>query len=327
MAQRYNPAVGAMLSRPGGDFNVIADSLMKSQFLWWAADNGGPARLRRSPAQHAFTIARDFVRPDADTYHMVKYDATNGDVLWKGQSAVLLHGVHLGARSGVGDPGFSAAYRETEREGLPRRGSRGVCDWYLGPRTRGHGPLLGLPGSRHPAGAARLLGRRHRILGPARPGAVDPDGERRARYEAAGRAILTSLASRAYSLVRRHPGRASSRHVFVARREYRSRTRLWGRVLRRRACCACGVSPPTRPRSRSSRRGPPRASPQTRSTAIWDRARASRGRKSLDVRIAGTRRGRAPSGSHCVAATRQPRYCASWVSMDGRHWRTSPGRR
>ena len=45
MALRYDPVVGAMLSRAHEEFNVIIDSLMKSQLLWWAAKNGAPPEL------------------------------------------------------------------------------------------------------------------------------------------------------------------------------------------------------------------------------------------------------------------------------------------
>ena len=168
MAQLYNPAVGAMLSRPNEEFNVIIDSLMKPQFLWWAAENGGPKRYATIARAHALTIARDFVRADGSTCHICYYDEVTGalvrrearesaysvDSTWaRGQAWAIL--------------GFAAAYRETGRRAAARRGA---CGDGLVPRQRPgrHGPVLGLRSAGHPLGAARLVGRGDRRVGVAR---------------------------------------------------------------------------------------------------------------------------------------------------------------
>ena len=268
MAERYNPLVGAMLSRPNSDFNVIIDSLMKSQFLWWAADNGGPARFAEIARQHAFTIARDFVRPDGSTYHMVKYDVTNGDVLWKGQSAGYSDESTWARGQAWAILGFSAAYRET-RQQVFLDAARAVCDWYLAhvpadmvPYWDFQAPDIPLAPRDSSAAAITASGLLDLAL-------TDPDGEHRARYAAAARATLASLDSDVYSSFDTIPALLLHGTYSWHKGSTGSRTCLRGHVLRRRAA-ACAFAPDG-PRSGSSRRGPPRARPQTRSTATSNR--------------------------------------------------------
>ena len=91
MARRYQPGRGRhALSAPStfDHFNVILDSIMKLPLLYWGVENGGA--IQRGPMlahRHAVTMARDFVREDGSTYHVVNYDAGTGAVIERTTSA------------------------------------------------------------------------------------------------------------------------------------------------------------------------------------------------------------------------------------------------
>ena len=318
MAKRYDPVVGAMLSRPLGDFNVIIDSLMKSQFLWWAADNGGPARFAAIARQHAFTIARDFVRPDGSTYHMVKYDVTNGDVLWKGQSAGYSDESTWARGQAWAILGFSAAYRETGEQ-VFLDAARAVSDWYLAkvpadmvPYWDFQAPDIPLAPRDSSAAAIASSGLLDLAL-------TDPDGEHRARYAAAARATLASLASRAYSSFGTIPavllhGTYSWRGGSTDRGLAYGDTFFVDALLRLRRFAPDVAALPL-VKARASE-GIAADAIDGDLGSVW----ASRGRKSLDVRIAGTQE----VGAVRIALRRGDDRAAVLrvlVSMDGRHWR------
>jgi unsaturated chondroitin disaccharide hydrolase len=89
LARRFNPRVGALSSNwdlhPGGrSFPVIIDIMMNLDLLFWAAENGGPAEFAAIARTHAMTTARDFVRPDGGTYHVIRYDPDTGAIINRG---------------------------------------------------------------------------------------------------------------------------------------------------------------------------------------------------------------------------------------------------
>ena len=318
MARRYDPVVGAMLSRPKGDFNVIADSLMKSQFLWWAADNGAPEGFAEIARQHALTIARDFVRPDGSTYHMVKYDVTNGDVLWKGQSAGYSDDSTWARGQAWAILGFSAAYRETGEQ-VFLDAARAVCDWYLAnvpadmvPYWDFQAPDIPLAPRDSSAAAIASSGLLDLAL-------TDPDGRHRARYAAAARATLASLASHAYSSFGAIPavllhGTYSWRNGTTDRGLAYGDTFFVDALLRlRRFAPDVAALPLVKARASV---GIAASAIDGDLGSVW----ASRGRKCLDIRIAGTQE----VGAVRVALRRGDERAAVLrilVSMDGRHWR------
>ncbi|MCX6372420.1 MAG: discoidin domain-containing protein [Actinobacteria bacterium] len=196
-AQRYNSVVGAMLSRPRGDFNVIIDSLMKSQLLWWAVKNGAPAEFAEIARRHALTTARDFLRADGSTYHIVYYDALTGAVIRRGQSSGYSQDSTWARGQAWAILGFAAGYRETG-DGDLLVAARAVSDWYLAhlpadmvPYWDFQAPDIPLAARDSSAAAIAAAG----LLDLAR---VDPDAERRLRYESGARATLASLMSADY---------------------------------------------------------------------------------------------------------------------------------
>jgi unsaturated chondroitin disaccharide hydrolase len=89
LAGRFNPRVGCLVSNwdlhpTGNSVPVIVDIMMNLDLLFWAAEHGGPADWAGVARTHAMTTARDFVRPDGGTYHLVRYNPDTGRVINKG---------------------------------------------------------------------------------------------------------------------------------------------------------------------------------------------------------------------------------------------------
>jgi unsaturated chondroitin disaccharide hydrolase len=89
LARRFNPRVGALSSNwdlhpAGRSVPVVIDIMMNLDLLFWAAKNGGPPELAQMARAHAMTTARDFVRPDGGTYHVIRYDPDTGAIINRG---------------------------------------------------------------------------------------------------------------------------------------------------------------------------------------------------------------------------------------------------
>jgi unsaturated chondroitin disaccharide hydrolase len=89
LARRFNPRVGGLSSNwdlhpTGNSFPVVVDIMMNLELLFWAAEHGGPADLAAVARTHALTTARDFVRPDGGTYHIVRYSPDTGRIINRG---------------------------------------------------------------------------------------------------------------------------------------------------------------------------------------------------------------------------------------------------
>ena len=82
LATRFNPTIGCIKSWDNRkwDYPVIIDNMMNLELLFWAAENGGPSRLREIAIKHAETTIKNHFRPDGSTYHVIGYDTTNGEV-------------------------------------------------------------------------------------------------------------------------------------------------------------------------------------------------------------------------------------------------------
>jgi unsaturated chondroitin disaccharide hydrolase len=65
-------------SAPAGQVEVIVDSLMNMELLFWAAEHGGSATLAAHARSHALRLARDAMRPDGSTVHVLDYDVATG---------------------------------------------------------------------------------------------------------------------------------------------------------------------------------------------------------------------------------------------------------
>jgi unsaturated chondroitin disaccharide hydrolase len=89
LAKRYHPRIGCLSSdwdrmKIEHSVPVVIDIMMNLELLFWASENGGPAALASVARAHALTTARDFVRPDGGTYHVVRYDENSGRIINRG---------------------------------------------------------------------------------------------------------------------------------------------------------------------------------------------------------------------------------------------------
>ncbi len=114
---------------PDGFF-VNVDSLMDLHLLWWGAANGGSRAWREIARSHALTVARDLVRTDGSTCHVVLYDELSGEVLERRRGQGYSADSMWARGQAWAIDGFADAYRET-RDPRCSRPSRRVADRYL----------------------------------------------------------------------------------------------------------------------------------------------------------------------------------------------------
>jgi unsaturated chondroitin disaccharide hydrolase len=130
-AARFSPVVGAVRSRNTTDtYQVIMDDLMNIQVLYWAARHGGSPAWAQVAHTHALTVARDFIRDDGSTYHMVCYDATSGAVVQRTTSQGYSADSTWARGQAWAIYGLSEAYRDTQDPTL-LAAARRVSDYYV----------------------------------------------------------------------------------------------------------------------------------------------------------------------------------------------------
>lgn len=308
-----------MLSRPTGRFNVIVDSLSaKPQLLWWAARNGGSPELADIARRHVLTAARDFLRPDGSTYHIVYYDPGTGAVLEQGQSSGYSADSTWARGQAWAILGFAAAYRR-EPEPVFLTAARAASDWYLDHLPPDLVPYWdfgdpAIPEAPRDSSAAAIA-----ASGLLDLALLDPDPERRERYEAAARATLSSLMSKGYASLGANPA-VLLHGTYLWRAGITDRGLAYGdafflEALLRLRRLAPDSAPLALVEARAAS-GVAAAAVDGDLTTRW----SSRGRVALDVRLAGTRE----VGAVRVAIARGDRRAAKLrilVSADGRRWR------
>lgn len=121
--------------------NIIIDSMMNMELMYWAAKNGGDASLYERALKHQKTAVRDLLREDGSTFQLATYDPTTGafqhHVRWQGFSVDstwargqgwAVHGLTTGARE-TGDPALLAAARKAAEYYLSDVPEDGVAYW------------------------------------------------------------------------------------------------------------------------------------------------------------------------------------------------------
>lgn len=203
LASRWVPQVGAVRSwdGPDGQVTVIVDSLVNLELLFAGARLGGRAEWRELAVAHALTVAREHVRPDGSTTHVVRFDEATGRPVWRG----TVQGLHDGSTWARGQSwavyGFTGAWRESGDRRL-LEAARRTADWAV-EHLPGDGvpfwdydvptdPGPSLDTTRDTTAAAVLASG---LLELAR---TDPDPSRRATYAAEGLRVLRSLAGPGY---------------------------------------------------------------------------------------------------------------------------------
>jgi hypothetical protein len=78
---------------------VIMDNMMNLDLLYEAAELSGDKTYAEMATRHAEATARDHIRDDGSTYHVVAYDPNTGGILRKfaaqGERRLWCHGGRL----------------------------------------------------------------------------------------------------------------------------------------------------------------------------------------------------------------------------------------
>ena len=121
LANRYNSKIKCLSSnwdmKPvNNSYPVIIDIMMNLELLFWASENGDSAKLADYARNHAEVTARDFIRPDGSTYHIVRYDKSTGKVINKGTLQGAGDETTWARGQAWGIYGFTVAYRYTKEK-------------------------------------------------------------------------------------------------------------------------------------------------------------------------------------------------------------------
>lgn len=203
LATRYNATVGATRSwnnpsgAPASDFRVIVDNMMNLELLFWASKHGGDPGLAAKALQHALTTAREHVRADGSTFHLVIFDSATGGVKSK-QTVQGYSNTSTWARGQAwGLYGFTMAYRESNDSRMLDTARR-LADYYTDHLPADRVPYWdfqapGIPNEPRDSSAAAIA-----ASGLIELSQLDPDATRKQRYLTTARETLTSLSSPAY---------------------------------------------------------------------------------------------------------------------------------
>jgi unsaturated chondroitin disaccharide hydrolase len=173
---------------------VIVDNMMNLELLFWASKHGGRRAWYDMAVSHALHTARDHVRPDGSTYHLVVYDPATGAV----RSRDTVQGYSASSTWARGQAwalnGFTMTYRETADTRFLNT-ARLAADWLIDHRPPDHIPYWdfndpAIPNAPRDTSAAAIV-----ASGLLELSQLDPDGARSARYASTARAILAELSS------------------------------------------------------------------------------------------------------------------------------------
>ena len=131
LATRYNATVGAIRSWDFQEpFPVIIDNMMNLELLFWAAANGGPSSHYDKAVQHAITTAREHVRGDGSSFHVVDFNPTTGVPIDYRTHQGLNDNSTWSRGQAWGVYGFTMTYRFTNDQQFLDT-ARLMSDWYI----------------------------------------------------------------------------------------------------------------------------------------------------------------------------------------------------
>ncbi len=117
LATRYNPQVGLIQSWNAGSrwkFPVIVDNMMNLELMFWASKNGGGKELYDIAVTHARNTAKNHIRPDGSTFHVVDYDPESGAIRAKNTHQGYADDSCWSRGQAWGLYGYAMTYRETK---------------------------------------------------------------------------------------------------------------------------------------------------------------------------------------------------------------------
>lgn len=135
LAKRYNPKVGCLSSnwdmlKIKDSFPVVIDIMMNLGILFWASENGGPQYLAQYAINHATTTARDFIREDGGTYHIVRYNKYTGKIINKGTLQGAGDETTWSRGQAWGIYGYIVTYRYTKNKKFLKIAER-LADYFI----------------------------------------------------------------------------------------------------------------------------------------------------------------------------------------------------
>jgi hypothetical protein len=203
VASRYRRSVRAIRSwnnpkgAPRSDFRVVVDSMMNLDLLFWASQHGGGNGLAVKALEHALRTARENVRPDGSTYHLVIYDGRTGAV----RRRTTAQGYRSSSTWSRGQAwalyGFGTAYADT-RDRRMLSAARLTADYFISHLPADHVPYWdfdapGIPRAPRDSSAAAVA-----ASGLLQLSQLESDPDRAERYLTTAKQILASLSSGRY---------------------------------------------------------------------------------------------------------------------------------
>ena len=189
---------------PAGQVEVIVDSLMNMELLFWASEHGGSPTLAAHARSHALRLAHDAMRADGSTVHVLDYDLASGQLVGTHTAQGYSDASAWARGQAWFFTGLIQAYRHTHDAAM-LDAARKAARYYLD-----HLPVDGVPywdlsmpaGTETPrdtaAGAVAAYGLR--LLAQH-----DPDPTTAARWNGAAGRTLLALLHPPYLAVPSHP--------------------------------------------------------------------------------------------------------------------------
>jgi unsaturated chondroitin disaccharide hydrolase len=133
MARRYNPTVGVIDCCDWNDsvwhVPTVTDTMMDLELLFWGARNGGDPAWNTMALNHALKTAKDMVRTDGGTFHVVDYNSSGG-IVSKGTFQGYSNSSTWARGQAWAIYGFTMAYRYT-RDTRMLQAAQKVTEYWL----------------------------------------------------------------------------------------------------------------------------------------------------------------------------------------------------
>lgn len=134
LSQRYYAPLGFIRSRGDitdlKDLDLIIDTMMNLELLFWASRNGGSPVLREMATRHALNALEHHFRSDGSTFQVVRYDPLTGALKEQGKEQGCRYETVWSRGQAWAVYGYTVAYRETkDRRFLT--GARKAADFYI----------------------------------------------------------------------------------------------------------------------------------------------------------------------------------------------------